>query len=239
MALPGAAGETERTLRRLHTLIGPGCTALPRFVPSTADELVASLDDPGLGGDPLTVEVWLTRMERVREPLQRVGIALREVEALGGPRFDLAVAQLPHRPGATWNALPASSYVDGAVSLVLSQSELLAPGRPLAGLLIDEWAEVIPSTTQTTGLAFRYDPPDAMAPQAILLAVPPRLGEPWTVGTLNQVLIETLELAHVRAVPPTALGAVRQYLPATVLAFNAEADAVSTNPNALTPKPGG
>ena len=78
-----------------------------------------------------------------------------------------------------------------------------------------------------------------MAPQAILLAVPPVVGEPWTLGTLNQVLLETLDLAHLRAVPPGALGAVRQYLPATVLAFNATRDAVSTNPNALTTPVGG
>ena len=142
---------------------------------------------------------------------------------------------MPYRAGDVWNALPADHHVDGAVSLALSGAELVAPGRTLAGLLVDEWTEVIPSATETTGVAFRYDPPDLMAPQAILLAVPPVVGEPWTVGTLNQVLIETLEQVHLRAVPPSALGAVRQYLPATVLAYNADRDAVSTNPNALTP----
>lgn len=230
----GDTGQLAQLLRTLRTLLGPGSVALPRFVPSTTADLVASRDDPGLGGDPLAAEVWLTRMERVREPLRQLGIALREAEALGGPAFTLGVAQVPHQPGAVWNALPASSYVDGATSLVLIGADLIAPGRALAGLVIDEWGEVIPSVTETTGVAFRYDPPDLMAPQAILLAVPPVRGEAWTVGTLNQVLVETLEQAHLRAVPPAALGAVRQYLPATMLAYNAEADAVSTNPNALT-----
>jgi hypothetical protein len=94
---------------------------------------------------------------------------------------------------------------------------------------------VIPSGTETTGVAFRYDQPELRAPQAILLAVPPVVGEPWTLGTLNQVLVETLEQAHLRAVPPAALGAVRQFLPATVLAFNAAGDVPSTRPNTLTP----
>ncbi len=124
-------------------------------------------------------------------------------------------------------------------SLLLIGGDLLAPGRVLSGLLVDEWAEVVPSDTQTTGVAFRYDPPEAMPPQAILLAVPPVPGEAWTVGSLNQVLIETLELAHLRAVPPESLGAVRQYLPASVLAFNTEADVPSTNPHAFTPPAGG
>ncbi len=230
----GDPGRMSQLLRTLRTLLGPGSVALPRFVPSSVADLVASRDDPGLGGDPLAAEVWLTRMERVREPLRQLGIALREAEALGGRPFHLGVAQVPHQPGATWNAVPASSYVDAAASLVLTGAGLIAPGKDLSGLLIDEWGEVIPSANETTGVAFRYDPPDLMAPQAILLAVPPVVGEPWTVGTLNQVLVETLEQAHLRAVPPAALGAVRQYLPATMLAFNAEGDAVSTNPNALT-----
>ena len=232
----GDTGQPARLQRTLRTLLGPGAVGLPRFVPSTAADLVASRDDPGLGGDPLAAEVWLTRMERVREPLRRLGIALREAEALGGPAFTLGVAQVPHRAGAVWNALPATSYVDGAASLLLTGADLIAPGKELAGLVIDEWGEVIPSATETTGIAFRYDPPDLMAPQAILLAVPPVIGEPWTIGSLNQVLVETLEQAHLRAVPPAALGAVRQYLPATMLAYNTEGDAVSTNPNALTPQ---
>ncbi|KRD44750.1 hypothetical protein ASE38_11860 [Cellulomonas sp. Root930] len=230
-----SAPAWDAALLRLRALLGPGFVALPRFVAPTTADLVASRDDRALlGGDPLAVEVWLTRMERVREPLARLGIALREAEALGGPAVSLGAAQVPHRPGDVWNALPADHYVDGAVSLALSGVELVAPGREIAGLLVDEWTEVIPSATETTGVAFRYDPPELMAPQAILLAVPPVVGEPWTLGTLNQVLVETLEQAHLRAVPPGALGAVRQYLPATVLAFNAERDAVSTNPNALT-----
>ena len=49
---------------------------------------------------------------------------------------------------------------------------------------------------------------DSAAPQAILLAVPPVVGEPWTVGNLNRVLLETLDMLRIRAVDPTALGDV-------------------------------
>ena len=221
-------------------LQGPGFVAVPRFTAGTMPDLIASRDDPALvGGDPLAAEVWVTRMERVREPLARLGIAAREAEALGGPAFEPVVAQVPYHPGDTWNALPAPHYVDAATSLLLIGGPVLRAGATLAGLLVDEWAEVVPSASETTGVAFRYDPPESMAPQAILLAVPPVLDEPWTVGRLNQVLVETLELAHLRAVPPEALGPARQYLPAAVLAFNAEGDAPSTDPNGLTPAAGG
>jgi hypothetical protein len=60
--------------------------------------------------------------------------------------------------------------------------------RPLAGLLVDGWTEVVPSRSETTGIAFQYDWPDSAAPQAILL--------------------ETLDLARLRLVQPGALGAV-------------------------------
>ena len=42
--------------------------------------------------------------------------------------------------------------------------------QPLAGLLIDEWVEIVPSAQETTAITFQYDAPDAFAPQAILLA---------------------------------------------------------------------
>jgi hypothetical protein len=124
--------------------------------------------------------------------------------------------------------------VEGVVSLVLQDapSDL---GGPLAGLLVDEWTELVPSRAETTGIAFQYDPPDSSAPQAILLAVPPVIGEPWTVGGLNRVLLETLELLRLRGVDPARLGDASHFLPATYLAFNVAGDAVSSDLNMLAP----
>jgi hypothetical protein len=234
--IAGEAGgdDLPALLRRLRAILGPGFVALPRLAVDL-DDLVASRDDPALtGGDPLVADTWLTRMERVREPLMRLGIALRESEAMAGAAMRLDLAQTPYRPGDVWNGLPAAAYVDGAASFVLVGGDVLASGRPLAGLLVDEFTEVVPSAAETTGVAFHYEPPTAMAPQAVLLAVPPVRGQDWTVGGLNQVLLETLDLAHVRAVAPDELTLVRQFLPATVLAFNTDGDVPSTNPNALT-----
>src|SRR5262249_7995837 len=102
----------------------------------------------------------------------------------------------------------------------------------LGGLLVDEWTELIPSRTETTGVAFHFDPPDSVAPQAILLAVPPVTGQQWTVASLNRVLMETLDLARLRGVGHRALGNITHVVPATSLAFNREANAVSSD---LTP----
>lgn len=222
-------------IQRAQTLLGPGAVVLPRFVVPDVADLAASRDDPALAGEePLVAATWLTRLERVREPLMRLGVALRESEAMGGAEQVLSLAQVPHRPGAAWNGRRAAAYVDGAASLVLLGAEVLEPARQLAGLLVDEFVELIPSPSETTGVAFRFEPPPAMAPQALLLAVPPVIGEPWTVGGLNQVLLETLELARLRAIDPADLHLVRQFLPATVLPFNTDGDVPSTNPNSLS-----
>ena len=106
----------------------------------------------------------------------------RLAEVLGtGPRLDLAGRpRAPHRrprPGSgsaleptTTASSPDGARVDRPAGRRPADVDLAAP---LAGLLVDEWTEVVPSRTETAGLAFRYDPPDAMAPQAMLLAVPP------------------------------------------------------------------
>ena len=101
--------------------------------------------------------------------------------------------------------------------------------QPLAGLLIDEWVEVVPSATETTGIALQYDQPNAAPPQTILIAVPPEVGVPWTIWSLQQVLLETLDLARIRAVDPDALDEVGHYLPAMYFALQHGRRTVSTD----------
>src|SRR4030095_3146823 len=104
-----------------------------------------------------------------------------------------------------------------------------AAPQPLAGRLIDEWVEVVPSPKETTGIALQYDQPNSAPPQTILIAVPPEVESPWTVWSLQQVLLETLDLARIRAVDLDALNDVGHYLPALYFAFNPLGDAVSTD----------
>ena len=226
-----------------RTVFGTGFLALPRFTAANADDLAASRGDPTLGGDdPLAAYTWLQRMERVRPPLARMTRPLQHAQVLGRD----AASRPRRRPGparprsALGRARPArrDHPVDGAASLVLQDAPEQFTG-PLCGVLVDEWTELVPSREETTGIAFQYDPPDASAPQAILLAVPPVVGEPWTVGGLNRVLLETLDLLRLRAVGPALLGDVAHFLPATYLAFNAHGDAVSSDLNLLTAETSG
>lgn len=242
VAPPAAADEVTRRdqiLTRFQTVFGSGFLSLPRFTASNASDVAASLADGAAlrAGDPLAAHTWLLRMERVRAALTRLGRPLREAEVLGtGARLNPSIAQVPHVPGQRWLGLPlvaGATPVDGKLSLVLQDAPSTLVGR-LCGILVDEWTELIPSPSETTGIAFQYDPPDSVAPQAILLAVPPVLGRGWTVDLLNRVLIETLELGRLRLVGPGALGDIRHFVPAAFLAFNLDADTVSTDLVPLT-----
>lgn len=239
-AADSSAGTRDQLLNRLRAVFGGSFVVLPRFACANATELASAraATVPLQGGDPLAACTWFTRCERVREPLTQLGAALRGAEVLGnGERLELSVAQLPFAPGDRWVALPTQpgqSVPAGRLSLVVQSTQALDPKQPLAGLLIDEWVEVVPNKRETTAITFQFNPPDVCAPQSILLAVPPVPGKSWTAWDLQRVLMETLDLAKLRAVEPQALGKLGQYLPALYFGFNANDAAVSTDFGPLT-----
>jgi hypothetical protein len=96
-------------------------------------------------------------------------------------------------------------------------------------LLVDEWVETLPSPSETTGLAFHFDQPDARAPNAVLIAIPPDGRRPWDLATLEKILLETFELAKIRAVDTEALAGLGQFLPALFFTFNTDGRTVSTD----------
>lgn len=231
----------DQLLERGRTIYGDGFISLPAF---TCDAAAAAEVNAALaagtqqqGGDPLAVHGWFTRCSRVREPLARLGVCLRTAEVFAsGTRLNLNVAQLPFDGDERWVGLPiaAKDLPPSKLSLVVQPLTAIDAALPLSGLFIDEWVEVVPNGEETTALAFQFDPPNAFAPQNLLVAVPPVPGQDWTTETLRQVLAETLDLARLRAVDPRLLGEAAQYLPGLYVPFNAADDAVSTDFAPLT-----
>ena len=227
---------------RMRAVFGSSFVVLPRFAcdAATAGELHSALAGSKAiqGGDELAVYTWFARCARVRDPLARLASCITGAEVLGtGERLALAVAQLPFDGNDRWIALPpaASKTIPaGKVSLVVQADAPVDFAQPLRGLWIDEWTEIVPGRDETTAITFQYNPPDACAPQTVLLAVPPVPGEDWTVAALHRVLVETLDLAKLRAVDSDALTECGQFLPALCFAFNAKDDAVSTDFAPLT-----
>jgi hypothetical protein len=104
---------------------------------------------------------------------------------------------------------------------------------PVAGLLVDEWTEVVPSPQETTGLVFHFDQPSARPPQAILLAVAPDARATWDLETLEATLLETLELAKLRTVDPAVLSEALPFLPALYFAQGPPDAVVTTDVSRL------
>lgn len=176
------------------------------------------------GGDAMASVRWLQRAAQVKPGTRRLDSAVMLAEALGGsPVLHLDVAQLPATAADKWVALP---FGDTAPASRLSMTvftplgSVPPPGTAVAGLMIDEWVEVWPSSQQTTGIALNYSDPTSRPPQAILVAVRPDDFPDWTLQSLEGSVLEALDLAKIRAVDPDTLGALGQHLPALYFAFN-------------------
>ncbi|MFN8648101.1 MAG: hypothetical protein U0104_15150 [Gemmatimonadales bacterium] len=226
----------------LDLLVGAAMPFLPRFDVPAAAELGNALvqgEAPGfIAGAPAPRRAALRKFElvasRVRPPIG----AWRRLElagaALGAADLPRRVAQLPYDATARWAALPfadeASRPRAGLVSLLLLRADAPAVNAPWAGLLLDQWVETIPATTEQTGVAFHYDDPGAEAPQAVLVAVPPEEhAKAWRLDWLVNALQETLDLAGIRAVDGERLGALGQLLPAICLADSSDEVTVRTD----------
>ena len=239
---PDQRGRREQLVARMRAVFGPSFVVLPRFTfdAAGATELTSALaaSTPAQGGDPLAVNTWFARYSRVRDGVGRLGACLQRADVLGtGARLNFSVAQLPFVSAERWVALPplpGTTLPPSKLSLVIHTVGTLNSAQVMTGLLVDEWVEVVPNTHETTALAFQFDVPDSCAPQSVLIAVPPVPGQDWTTETLRRVLMETLDLAKLRAVDTKSLGAAAQHLPGLYLAFNTEDHAVSTDFAALT-----
>jgi hypothetical protein len=234
---PTLEARRDRALAVLSAVFGPAFRALPLLsLEGGAEPAPLDVRFAGTaaltGGDPLAPALWLQRAARVRDGARRLSDALTYSEAITGrDSLQLKVAQLPARAGDRWIALPfpPTGPPAGRVSFVVSLPlGAPAPGQALAGLLVDEWPEVVPSSEETAAVAFHFDRPSAEAPQTMILAVPPR-EELWTLATLEETVLQTLELAQARMVDLDALQKAGHFLPAIHLALNLRGATVATN----------
>lgn len=200
-------------------------------------------------GKAAVVPGWLPQLARVRPGVDHLQAMLTARESIAGryatDRF--AVLQSTGRTGGTgqvapweqpWAALPeAWPERDAATEGDLLNAShrcpdlavaMLAPfGVPaavqadtrLCGLVCDDWSETVPFHTVTAGIAFHYDAPGARAPQAVLLAVPPRANmASWTFEDVRLTIEEAIALSRLRLVRPWQLeGSVNLALPMNLI----------------------
>ena len=215
-----AVADADSDSARVAAVLGDAFRLLPKVVMGA--ELAGTFATDLQAGDPLAAVTWLQRAAHVREGASRLEGTLLYAEATGSPQaLKLRVGQLPAKSGDRWVGLPGP-IGGGRLSLVVQSAAASAPaaGAKVAGLVVDEWTEVIPDASLLTGVSFHVEQPAARAPQAILLAVAPDESHVWSLSTLEATLNETFDLARVRLVDSEALGpagGLGQYLPAVYL----------------------
>ena len=217
----------RETLSRLAVLFGESFRVMPSFMLDTKSQFESAYERRVAAKDAGADEIieWLQKTARVRDGARRLANSLSYAEIVGtGDTMSFHAAQMPFGEGDEWNSPVKPPANTGVTSIVFHTLAPLDFTKPLVGLLLDEWVEVIPHRNAQTALAFHYDAPGSCAPQSILLAVSPDPTKPWDIATLEAILNETLELAKLRLVDYDALSAVGHLLPALFLARNTGGD---------------
>jgi hypothetical protein len=229
------SGQAEAHRTRIQAARGRDFQVVVRFTLDDPKPLASTLAATRTltGGDATAIATWLIRAARVRPgaaALQRAATyaAALQVPASPSKAVRLRVAQFPWIAGERWIALPGE-VPGGRAGLAAWQVGAVKATGPLAGLLVDAWSEVVLSGSETTGVAFHFDGPDATPPHAILLAVPPARQGAWDFDALAATVDEALALAKLRAVDLDALSELGHLLPALMVAFNAAGEAISTD----------
>lgn len=227
----------EHDLSQSRIILGETFKLVPQFRPPNADELAAALAassailGPG-AAQTLPHYDWFSRQARVQPAVAKLNAAFNSANRLNGTdTLRLSVLQFPVAEAGRWCGLP----LDGANPETLANKvSVIVAGEPpatdsLAALTIETWSESVALPDSDGAVAFHFDQPAARAPNTVLLATPPRLGERWTAETMIAVLRDALEIGKLRAVDGTALEGLGQYLPAIILAANEAGEAVSTD----------
>jgi hypothetical protein len=215
-----------------QAIFGPSFNLIPSFNLKNQAELQAAAnfrDAAAPNGltrhhqdNPLIVDEWLQGAARVQPNLNTLETIYILGEHFGNPRTQQKPIQLPFRETDHWVAVeyPEGFLPEGEFLSILQvlPASGFEPGAPQSGLLIDEWVEVIPSKSETTGIAFHFNQPNSEPPQACLLAVTPEITGTWTWDKLVGILQDTFTRAKLRAVEPDQLGdtALGHLLPAII-----------------------
>jgi hypothetical protein len=217
-------GRIDRLGRALREALGPDMPVTPLFGLSAAKaaELGAGLADP-IAPDPVGVETWLQSLSRVRDAASTLAWVASGREWLLGDPLPMVAIQTPRKPGDPWiGGAIGAAKLPGEVLAVMAVTPPVDPALPLCGLMLDDWSELVPGESETTGIAFHFDRPNACAPQALLLAVSPTLDGAWEWADLVATIEETFDRARIRGVEPDQIIGTDyfQALPTTLVEFS-------------------
>jgi hypothetical protein len=252
LAQAGAESQIIPKLKLLSeaskAVLGDDFMPIPRFRYTQAESLQMAFAEEhqlvnhvsnltGMPGD-IHKESWLQSVAKVRPAVARFESLRFLSEALDNSPMDLSIAQIPFRPQDSWLGFEFPKEYGGKPFNIQEDTIALAylgkQATNTAGLqsvlILDEWTEKIPVDEEITGVTYHYNQPNAVAPQAILLAVEPKNSGKWDWDVLQGILIDTIRRSRSRAVEPDQLmehDVLKILLPMTIASFDVKEANVS------------
>ncbi|WP_118976928.1 hypothetical protein [Taibaiella koreensis] len=168
------------------------------------------LQDNGNQSNELLMDEWLGSIAKVRKnaaDYEMLSILAGAVQFTAFASRPFLPLQIPYAGdsterwlGAAVNAGNTAALKEGRIAIGASLPASYELTGDQAGILVDEWIDVIPAREQTSGISFHHNQPNAKAPQCLLLGLTPQITGNWRWDDLVDMLNETLELAKKRAV---------------------------------------
>lgn len=193
---PDSAGDAATVVGHLHRLIGRSIPiALEGHLP--VPSLTAEPADAD--GRPSIDSTWLEVIAAVRPAIARLDAA--QHVRVGDGRTPLGASS--SHPGNPWLTPPDTGHDVPHLVVAYGPPSLDLESPPASGVawtVLDSFAEAVPTGKRTAGMAMRFNAPSAQAPNAILVAVTPRLGEDVDNAIALDVVSEARATAIARMV---------------------------------------
>ena len=241
LPVPATGASADELASALRGLLGANQPAVPRLLIDTGTAAVAvaglAAGDGFVAAVPDLAADWLDDVAGVRASTGHLVAAIQGCDALtvGAGLADGWRIIEPSGHQAAWTATldaTALAALGPAATIVLraAAGAKLAAGGYVAGLMVDEWVEVVPQETAATSVAYQADAPVARAPQVILLGVAPDVTAGWNADIVVDLALEALSLAGLRTVDVETGAWLGRMLPAILLPDGDASDVIAAPP---------
>jgi len=216
----------NEVLEAFKQLLDPNYVVLPLF--ELRPEEYGELQEMIIGNSTLTydhsdnmllTDQWMSSIAKVKknaEHYELLSILTNSLDPSNSTLRSIVPLQLPYEGDGLDRWLGASvlsqeSLREGRIAIGAS----LPPQHSImgyqAGIMVEEWMDVVPLKEQTTGISFHYDQPNAKAPQCLILGLTPQITGNWQWDDIVDMMIQTFDLAKKRglgyeAVSETPIG---------------------------------
>ena len=203
----------NEVLEAFKQLLDPNYVVLPLF--ELRPEEYGELQEMIVGNstlpydhldNPLLTQEWMSSIAKVKRNAghyELLSILTNAVDPSNSALRSIVPLQLPYEGDGLERWLGASvssqeSLREGRIAIGASLPQQHSIEGYQAGIMVEEWMDVVPLKEQTTGISFHYDQPNAKAPQCLILGLTPQITGNWQWDDIVDMMVQTFDLAKKR-----------------------------------------